>query len=235
LKTLICTFGYRQDKIVKAMRTIDHDELILVTGAPNTERPEFSRILELARKFDTQVETVVVDIFDFLSCFTSIDGIVRGRLAAKHKVAINISGGLSLLSDAALMAALNNGCESYYIDDVVKKMPVMLPVLKVSIGERLTAEQKSTLLELRDGSPVLMTHSSGDASEPRLRALRDLKGMGMLCPAVRRGCSSPQMVIASVNGWVAADQGDPRIIGSTLSITLRTAASASRTPISVRW
>ena len=88
------------------------------------------------------METVIVDIFDFMSCFSSIDGLVRKRQAANQTVAINISGGLWLLSDAAMMAALNNGCESYYIDDMVKKMPVMLPVLKVTIGERLTARSE---------------------------------------------------------------------------------------------
>jgi hypothetical protein len=180
MRTLICTYGYRQDKIVKAMRTIDHDELVLVTGQANTERSEYANVLELASKLGTPVETVVVDIFDFMSCFAQIEGIVRRKQAAKHSVAINISGGLWLLSDAALMAALNNGCESYYVDDIVKKMPVMLPVLKVNIGERLTGEQKSTLLGLNDGTPVLTSRSPENVAEPRLRALRELKGMGML-------------------------------------------------------
>jgi hypothetical protein len=180
MRTLICTYGYRQDKIVKAMRTIDHDEMVLVTGKANTERPEYANILELASKLGTPVETVVVDIFDFMSCFTGIEGIVRRKQAAKHSVAINISGGLWLLSDAALMAALNNGCESYYVDDIIKKMPVMLPVLKVNIGERLSEEQKGTLLGLNDGMPVSTSRSPRNASEPRLRALRELKGMGML-------------------------------------------------------
>ena len=180
MRTLICTYGYRQDKIVKAMRTIEHDELVLVTGKENTTRSEYSRIMELARKFDTPVETIIVDIFDFMCCFTRIDEIVRKRQAAKQNVVINISGGLWLLSDAALMAALNNGCESYYVDEVVKKMPLMLPVLKVNIEERLTSEQKLTLLELREGMPVHASSSQDKGPEPRLRALRELKGMGML-------------------------------------------------------
>ena len=191
MRTLICTYGYRQDKIVKAIRTIDHDELVLVTGKENTARSEYSRIMELARKFDTPVETIIVDIFDFMSCFTRIDEIVRKRQAARQSVVINISGGLWLLSDAALMAALNNGCESYYVDDVVKKMPLMLPVLKVSIGERLTSEQKLTLLELREGMPVPASSSQEKGPEPRLRALRELKGMGML--------------------WVDVSSGEPRV------------------------
>ncbi len=180
MRTLICTYGYRQDKIVKAMRTIDHDELVLVTGKENTSRPEYARILELAKRFDTPVETVIVDIFDFMSCFTSIDELVRKRQAVKHVVVINISGGLSLLADAAMMAALNNGCESYYVDDVVKKMPVMLPVLKVNIGERLSTEQKDALLELKEGMTVPMSRSPEKVSEKRLTALKQLKVMGML-------------------------------------------------------
>ncbi len=180
MRTLVCTYGYRQDKIVKAMRTIDHNELVLVTGEKNTARPEYSKILELARSLGTPVETVVVDIFDFISCFSSIDEIVRQRQDANHTVAINISGGLSLLSDAAMMAALNNGCESYYVDDVVKRMPTTLPILKVNIGERLTSMQKETLLDLKEGSPVVVSSTIGDAPEPRLRALRELKEMGMI-------------------------------------------------------
>ncbi|MGD0818140.1 MAG: DUF6293 family protein [Methanomassiliicoccales archaeon] len=180
MRTLICTYGYRQDKIVKAMRTIDHDELVIVTGKENTSRPEYARILELARKLDTPFETVIVDIFDFMSCFSRIDDLVRKRQAANHMVTINISGGLWLLSDAAMMAALNNGCESYYVDDVVKKMPVMLPVLKVNIGERLTFAQKRTLLELKEGTPVPMFSSRDNGSQPRMRALRELKRMGVV-------------------------------------------------------
>lgn len=166
MRTLICTYGYRQDKIIKAMGTIEHDELVLVTGMENTHRPEYARILELEQRFNVPVETVIVDIFDFMSCFSSIDGLVRKRQAANQTVAINISGGLWLLSDAAMMAALNNGCESYYIDDMVKKMPVMLPVLKVTIGERLTADQKGTLLDLKEGTPVSVSRSPGTHQSP---------------------------------------------------------------------
>jgi len=180
MRVLICTYGYRQDKIVKAMRTIEHDELVLVTGKENTMRPEYARILELAGKFCTPVETVIVDIFDFMSCFNGIDELVRARKAVNQTAVINISGGLWLLSDAALMAALNNGCEAYYVDEIVRKMPLILPVLNVSIGERLTAEQKGTLLELNDGMPVPTSRSDEKATEPRLRALRELKGMGIL-------------------------------------------------------
>lgn len=180
MRTLICTYGYRQDKIVKAMRTIEHDELVLVTGEANTSRPEYGRILELAGKLDIPVETVVVDIFDFMSCFSRIDGLVRKRKGEKETVVINISGGLYLLSDAALMAALNNGCESYYVDDVVRKMPLMLPVLNVTIGERLTIDQKATLLGLVDGMAVPMSCSAAGKQEPRLRTLRELKAMGMI-------------------------------------------------------
>jgi hypothetical protein len=180
LRTLICTYGYRHDKIVKAMRTIDHDELILVTGVENTSRKEYFQILELVQKLDVPVETVTVDIFDFLSCFSTIDDVVRRRQSEKHLVAINISGGLPLLSDAAMMAAFNNGCEAYYVDDVIRKMPMMLPVLKVNIGERLTAEQKMTLMELKEGALVIMSRSPARSPEPRLQALRDLKVMGMI-------------------------------------------------------
>jgi len=204
MRTLICTYGYRQDKIIKAMGTIEHDELVLVTGMENTHRPEYARILELEQRFNVPVETVIVDIFDFMSCFSSIDGLVRKRQAAKQTVAINISGGLWLLSDAAMMAALNNGCESYYIDDMVKKMPVMLPVLKVTIGERLTADQKGTLLDLKEGTPVSVSRSPGDASEPRLRALRELKNMGMLSVDLSSGKARVYLTPngASIREWL---------------------------------
>jgi hypothetical protein len=204
MRTLICTYGYRQDKIIKAMRTIDHDELVLVTGNENTSRPEYARILELARKLDTPVETVIVDIFDFMSCFSRIDETVRRRQAGKHTAVINISGGLWLLSDAAMMAALINGCESYYVDDIVKKMPVMLPVLKVRFEERLTSEQKGALLELKDGMPVPTSRSQDKESERYLRALRDLKGMGILSIDLSSG--QPRVFLtangSSVQDWL---------------------------------
>jgi hypothetical protein len=202
MRTLICTYGYRQDKIVKAMRTIEHGELVLVTGQENTLRPEYAHILELAGKLGTPVETVIVDIFDFMSCFNAIDALVRRRTVAKQTSVINISGGLWLLSDAALMAALNNGCEAYYVDEVVKRMPAALPVLNVSIGERLTAEQKGALLELKDGEPVKMSRSQGNTSEPRLRALRELKGMGML--SVENGGGGPR-VFLTPNGQLISE------------------------------
>ena len=59
MRTLICTYGYRQDKIVKAMRTIEHDELVLVTGEANTSRPEYGRILELAGKLPEGLRQLV--------------------------------------------------------------------------------------------------------------------------------------------------------------------------------
>lgn len=204
MRTLICTYGYRQDKIIKAMRTIDHDELVLVTGNENTSRSEYVRILELARKLGTPVETVIVDIFDFMSCFSRIDEAVRRRQEGNHTAVINISGGLWLLSDAAMMAALNNGCESYYVDEVVVKMPVMLPVLKVRFEERLTSEQKEALLELKDGMPVPASGSPDKASERRLRALRDLKGMGIMSVDLTSG--QPRVFLtangSSVQDWL---------------------------------
>jgi hypothetical protein len=189
MRTLICTYGYRDDKIIKAMRTIAHDELVLVTGKDNTQRPEYDKIIGLAKKFSTPFETVVVDIFDFMSCFVCIDKIVRKRQSEDQAVVINISGGLSLLSDAAVMAAFNNGCEAYYVDEVVRKMPVMLPILKVRFEERLTAEQKDALLELKEGMPVPRVRQSDKGSDRQLRALQELKGMGMLAVDDSSGAS----------------------------------------------
>jgi hypothetical protein len=177
MRALLCTFGFDEDKIIKAMRHLKHERLIIFTGSDNTQLKSYDKIVDLCRLLKTPMETILVEKFNLIDCILTISEKIASLKDEGWEIGVNISGGLPLLSDAALLAAFNSGIEAYYMDDVL----IQLPTLKgVTIKERLNREQRNTLCQvgkvkrLDDIRP--MTGSSRDVRS----VLLELKNLNLV-------------------------------------------------------
>ncbi|QLH75293.1 MAG: hypothetical protein HPY73_07485 [Methanomassiliicoccales archaeon] len=177
MRSLICTFGFDDRKIIDAMRSINHDEMIIVTGVDNTQLDAYLRLVEICNALRTPVRTITIDVFNFAKSFETMIALIRELRSKGNEVQMNISGGLPLLSDAALLAAFNEGVVSYYVDEKVMKLPVLK---NVTIGERLTSRQKEALKIVGSGiEPSRIDPSSKKDTELK-SALLALKTLGLI-------------------------------------------------------
>lgn len=178
MKALVCTFGFDDGKIVEAIRSISHDELYIITGVDNLEQNSYLRLVELCDRLHRPIETITTDLFDLSKSFVTVLTLVKRLKSEGKEVKMNISGGLPLLTDAALLAAFNEGIVTYYVNDGV----LQLPVLKnVTIDERLSKDQKDMLVQIGEGQAIdKLRLPSGYWSNDVNRILLDLKNIGMI-------------------------------------------------------
>lgn len=167
MQALLCTFGFDEDKIIKAMRHLKHERLVIFTGADNTQLRSYDKLVDLCDLLETPMETVLVDKFNLIDCILSISEKITSLKEEGWDIRMNVSGGLPLLSDAALLAAFNSGIETYYVDDEV----IQLPTLKgVTIKERLNTEQRNILCQVGNGRMI-------DEIRPLTSPIRDVRSV----------------------------------------------------------
>ncbi|MCE5296761.1 MAG: DUF6293 family protein [Euryarchaeota archaeon] len=190
MRVLICTFGFDDGKIIEAIRSISHDELYIVTGVANLEQDSYLRLVELSRALSRKMETVTTDIFDLSKSFETVVALVKRLKNEGKDVKMNISGGLPLLTDAALLAAFSEGIVTYYVNDGL----LQLPVLKnVTIDERLTKDQKDLIVQIGGGKNIDdLDLSTAHRSVDVKRVLLELRKIGLI-----------KVVVNDGKGWVS--------------------------------
>jgi hypothetical protein len=177
MRVLLCTFGFDSDKIVRAMRSIKHDRLVLITGSDNLEHDSFARIQRLCGQLGTPLELVITDKFDLLASMAAVHGKVERLLAEHHEVRIDVGGGVPVLSMAALITAMNLGVEAWHVDRNTIKLPVLAGV---SIVSRLSTEQRSIIAQIGPGVRMDRIKLNGSTREDVKRVLLALKRSGMI-------------------------------------------------------
>jgi hypothetical protein len=180
MRVLVCTFGFSIEKILAAMKHLPSPRLILVTSDENLQRPKYQELRGILKDLGQKVEIFKVDKFDFLSSLERITELLNDLLEERHEVVLNISGGVPLLSDAAILAAFHAGVPAYYVDD--SNLMVRLPVLKGAKTEpRLTRGESKALLAIRDGMDFRdVDIGEGPWSDGVKTALQSLKKGGFL-------------------------------------------------------
>ena len=186
-RTLICTFGFAERKVLAAMRKTGYSHLVLVAGKDVLDRKEFRLILGLEAKGGGKVATVTVDPFDFRDCYESVDTAIRGN--SKHgEVVLSISGGTKVLSDAAILAAFQNGVEAFHIDDEVVKLPVLRGV---RFEDAFNETDVRVLRALKDGDTsddlIAKLSDSGTSDAAVRKSLKSLERIGVLEPRLEEG------------------------------------------------
>ncbi len=113
LRVLLTTFGFDEGKIIATMRMLAYDKLVVITGQDSLQKKGYNRLLEIESSAPNSMETIVVDVFDFMDCFWKVDETIAKYDLPGNEVILNISGGTKVLSDAALLAGFQNGIKNF--------------------------------------------------------------------------------------------------------------------------
>ena len=175
-RTLIATMGFDERHVLPSLRLLPYDRLVLVAGRDTFRSAGFRRLKVL----EPALRTVRVDPFDLTDALESIRGTIR-RAAAEGSVRISASGGTKILTNAAILAAFQEGVEAWYCDPD----PVPLPVLRgVSVGAAFSAAERAIARALhgpiRHDRLVAAVHAQGFARRTVLGAVRSLAAKGLI-------------------------------------------------------
>ena len=176
LRTLIATMGFDERHVLPSLRLMPYDRLILVAGRETFRSAGFRRLKAL----EPELRAVRVDPFDLTDALESIREAVR-RAAAEGPVRISASGGTKILTNAAILAAFQEGVETWYCDPE----PVRLPVLcGVRIGAAFSAAERAIARALhspiRHDRLVAVIRDQGFARRTVLGAVRSLAAKGLI-------------------------------------------------------
>ena len=176
LRTLIATMGFDERHVLPSLRLMPYDRLILVAGRETFRSAGFRRLKAL----EPELRAVRVDPFDLMDALESIRETVRGA-AAEGPVRISASGGTKILTNAAILAAFQEGVETWYCDPE----PVRLPVLcGVRIGAAFSAAERAIARALhspiRHDRLVAVIRDQGFARRTVLGAVRSLAAKGLI-------------------------------------------------------
>jgi len=168
--------GFDERHVLPSLRLLPYDRLVLVAGRDTVRSAGFRRL----RALEPTLRIVRVDPFDLMGSLESIRGTIRSA-AADGSVRISASGGTKILTNAAILAAFQEGVEAWYCDPD----PVRLPVLQgVSLDAAFSSAERAIARVLH--GPI--THdrlvsavaSQGFARRTVLGALRSLAGKGLV-------------------------------------------------------
>ncbi len=187
-RVLISTFGFDEAKILRALRWLPYDHLVLLAGGKSLATPGLRRLREAERAGGGTIEVVRVDPFDFESCFHGALSAIEGHRKAGDEVRVNISGGTKVLADAALLAAFQAGVEAWHCED----RPLRLPVLRgVRFEDHLTPVRKAVLRATARPAPAMRIverlRDQGFAEGPTQSAITWLRDQGFVKVEIRGG------------------------------------------------
>ncbi|MFQ5883656.1 MAG: DUF6293 family protein [Thermoplasmata archaeon] len=181
LRVLLTTFGFDEGKIIATMRMLAYDKLVVITGQDSLQKKGYNRLLEIESGAPNSMETIVVDVFDFMDCFRKVDETIAKYDLPGNEVILNISGGTKVLSDAALLAGFQNGIRTFHCEEDLIELPV---IIGFSVTERFTPMQRRLLREM--SSPVEVKKLEAKLSKKGYplssvqRAVRELKKLDIL-------------------------------------------------------
>ena len=175
-RTLIATMGFDERHVLPSLRLMPYDRLVLVAGRETFRSAGFRRLKVL----EPGLRTVRVDPFDLTDALESIRGTIR-RAVGDGPVRISASGGTKILTNAAILAAFQEGIEAWYCDPD----PVRLPVLRgVSLAAAFSPAEGAVAHALHDpiGHDRLVTAvaARGFARRTVLGAIRSLAAKGLV-------------------------------------------------------
>ena len=168
--------GFDERHVLPSLRLMPYDRLILVAGRETFRSAGFRRLKAL----EPELRAVRVDPFDLTDALESIRETVR-RAAAEGPVRISASGGTKILTNAAILAAFQEGVETWYCDPE----PVRLPVLcGVRIGAAFSAAERAIARALhspiRHDRLLAVIRDQGFARRTVLGAVHSLAAKGLI-------------------------------------------------------
>lgn len=182
-RTLIATMGFDERHVLPSLRLMAYDRLVIVAGRDTFRSRGFRRLGGL----EPDLRAVRVDPFDLEASLSSIRETIRWA-SRDGPVRISASGGPKLLTNAAILAAFQEGIEGWYCDPE----PVRLPVLRgVRLEDAFSPAERAVAHLLRQPLPYdrLVTAVSGQGFARRTAraAVRSLAAKGLLDLASEEG------------------------------------------------
>ena len=201
-RVLVSTFGFDEEKVLRALRSIPYERLAVLAGGKSLKEPGLRRLESAERAAGGSLEVVVVDPFDFRSCFEGTLGVIERHRRAGREVRVNVSGGTKVLADAALLAAFQEGVEAWHCED----RPVRLPILRgVSFADRLNVADRAVLRCLDRPRPstkiVERLVGEGYSKLAAQAAIAKLRDQGFLSLTLQHG--SAIVAVAPAAAWFA--------------------------------
>ena len=175
-RTLIATMGYDERHVLPSLRLLPYDRLVLVAGRETVRSAGVRRL----RALEPALRVVRVDPFNLMGALESIRGTIRAA-ATDGSVRISASGGTKILTNAAILAAFQEGVEAWYCDPD----PVRLPVLQgVNLDAAFSPTERAIARALHGpiGHDRLVSAVArqGFARRTVLGALQSLVGKGLV-------------------------------------------------------
>ena len=175
-RTLIATMGFDERHVLPALRLMPYDRLVVVAGRDTFRSPGFRRLKAL----EPDLQAVGVKPFDLGASLASIRETIA-QASRDGPVRISASGGPKTLTNAAILAAFQEGIEAWYCDPD----PVRLPVLRgIRLEEAFSPAERAVADLLR--RPVLYDRLVATASARGLArrtahaAVRSLAAKGLI-------------------------------------------------------
>lgn len=119
---LVSTIGKEVSEIITGIRSLPHDNLVLVTDAAMQEN---APALAFLRRLGIRHEVLLVDPSDITGSALLIERKVQEHLAKGWRSRVDITGGRKLLSDAAMLAALSTGSEVCCFEMGARRFPLL--------------------------------------------------------------------------------------------------------------
>jgi len=175
-RTLIATMGFDERHVLPSLRLMPYDRLVMEAGRDTFRSAGFRRLKIL----EPGLRTVRVDPFDLADALSSIRDAIR-RAAGEGSVRISASGGTKILTNAAILAAFQEGVEAWYCDPD----PVRLPVLRgVSLAAAFSPAEGAIAQALHGSIGhdrlVSTVAARGFARRTVLGAIRSLAAKGLV-------------------------------------------------------
>jgi Family of unknown function (DUF6293) len=182
-RTLIATMGFDERHVLPSLRLMPYDRLVVVAGRDTFRSPGFRRL----RALEPNLRALSVKPFDLEASLASIRETIR-RASRDGPVRISASGGPKILTNAAILAAFQEGIEAWYCDPE----PVRLPVLRgVRLEESFSPAERAIAHLLRRPLAYdrLVTTTSGQGFARRTvhAAIRSLAAKGLVELVSERG------------------------------------------------
>ena len=175
-RTLIATMGFDERHVLPTLRLMPYDRLVLVAGRNTFTSAGFRRMKAL----EPDLRTVLVDPFDLVASLEAIRRTIRLGAQA-GPVRISVSGGTKILTNAAILAAFQEGVEAWYCDPD----PIRLPVLRgVRLVQAFQPAERAIARLLRGPVPherlVAAATARGFARRTVLGGVRSLAAKGLV-------------------------------------------------------
>ncbi len=170
---LVSTIGKEVGEIVTGIRSLPHDNLVLVTDVAMDEN---ASVLSFLRRLGIRHEVLLVDPSDITGSALLIERKVQEHLEKGWRSRVDITGGRKLLSDAAMLAALSTGSEICCFEMGARRFPLL-----TAMGVREALPKDLTQILLSQQWPMLLQDIQGKGKDhPLPPMLRRMKQMDLV-------------------------------------------------------